>query len=203
MSEEIDYQPLNLIHMIKVRFDGKTIKLRQDQVCAKLVAKVFCLLPDSVLLCTDDGEVECPDDEGRFNNLEPYLSYSVIGENIPDSPGPSAVGVNPLSYQHSFANFSSKGKSKWVPTAVSSLSTAHGRQKPPGVKLQEVTKTKAAGWRKNVDICKWFNPERKWKKVSNLPIILTEETAHVSSVSDIVSDDTFNGEAAVLLDVDH
>ena len=41
MSEEIDYQPLNLIHMIKVRFDGKTIKLRQDQVCAKLVAKVF------------------------------------------------------------------------------------------------------------------------------------------------------------------
>ena len=74
-----------------------------------------------------------------------------------------------------------------------------GRQRPPGVRLQanDESARSRSEWRKNIDIMKWIDPEKKWKKISNLPLSLCEENANVISVTKM------GGEAAVLLDVDH
>ncbi len=54
------------------------MKIREDQVTVNLVGKVFRLLPYSILLSTDDGEIICPDDEGKFNNLLPFMSLESV-----------------------------------------------------------------------------------------------------------------------------
>ena len=61
-------------------------------------------------------------------------------------------------------------------------------------------------WRKYVEICKWNECEGQWKKVSNLPLQLTNDTANVQQVSEMVAEDAFGGEGgetAILVDVDY
>lgn len=44
---------------------------------------------------------------------------------------------------------------------------------------------------KNVEIMKWVSSEKTWKKVSNLQVVLTEETANLTAVTKLVSDKAF------------
>ena len=44
------------------------------------------------------------------------------------------------------------------------------------------------------------NGRNSGKKVSNLPLMISESTANIQSVMEMVAADTFNGEAAVILD---
>lgn len=126
-------------------------------------------------------------------------------------PGPS--GINPYSYQPALATRATKrgwGKSRWVPTFSTSTLTLQ-KQKPPGVRSQEVglvsdnvmTHTPPQEWRKSIEVCKWNEQEKGWKKVSNLPVVLTDATTNVMCVAQMVADDYFNGEDAVLLDIDY
>ncbi len=54
-------------------------------------------------------------------------------------------------------------------------------------------------WRKNMEVCKWSERERQWIKVSNIPVSLTETTANIAQVAQMVSEDAFGGEQCVLL----
>ena len=58
-------------------------------------------------------------------------------------------------------------------------------------------------WTKNIEICQWINCNRKWKKVSNLPICLNDESANIETVSSLVCEEAFHGEPIVLLDLDY
>lgn len=58
-------------------------------------------------------------------------------------------------------------------------------------------------WRKYIEVCKWNEADKQWKKVSNVPIDLSEEIASVPNVSKMVSDELFNGEECVLMDIDY
>ena len=50
-------------------------------------------------------------------------------------------------------------------------------------------------------MCKWSG--NAWKKLSDLPIQLTNSDATVAHASQIVADDAFNGEWVTLLDNDY
>ena len=58
-------------------------------------------------------------------------------------------------------------------------------------------------WRKSVEVCKWSEQDKSWKKVSNLPVVMSEASANVKHVAEMVADDVFNGNDAVLLDIDY
>ncbi len=58
-------------------------------------------------------------------------------------------------------------------------------------------------WRKYIEVCKWNEADKQWKKVSNVPIDLSEEIASVPNVSKMVSDELFDGEECVLMDIDY
>ena len=88
------------------------------------------------------------------------------------------------------------------------------RQKPPGVRAQEqaseepedstdATTQHPVMWRKYIEICKWSEHDKQWKKFSNLPIEMTEATATVPRLTQMVANDVFGGEEAVLLDIDY
>ena len=62
-----------------ISYKGKTVKLKETQLDAKFIGKLFNVYPDSVLLLSDDGTVEGPDENGRFR-LEDYLEYELQGE---------------------------------------------------------------------------------------------------------------------------
>ena len=104
-----------------------------------------------------------------------------------------------------------RGKDHWTPTYRTSLFGTGQRQKPSGVRAQESRNahveeaasmsenTPVIEWRKNIDICKWSDQESQWKKFSNLPIMLTESTASVASIAQMVGNNVFGGDQAVLL----
>ena len=58
-------------------------------------------------------------------------------------------------------------------------------------------------WRKYIEICKWHEQDKQWKKVSNLPIELNDSTATVPRVTQMVADAAFGGEDAILLNIDY
>lgn len=58
-------------------------------------------------------------------------------------------------------------------------------------------------WRKSIEVCKWVDQEKVWKKVSNVPIVMTEATANIPCVTQMMSDDVFGSEDTVLLDMDY
>jgi hypothetical protein len=186
--------------------DGRKMKIRDDQVSTVLLAKVYHLLPESIVLFSDTGKVEAPNENGNFSFLTSAKKYTCIGEPIPMTT--ENVFCNPFSYQTSqkFAlGKPAKGKGR-----ASAFST-FGRQRPPGVRqLGEFgysgpSSSKAAvhEWRKNIEIMQWIEAEKRWKKTSNFPISLNEQTANISSVTKMVSDEVFDGESIVLTDVDH
>ena len=89
-----------------------------------------------------------------------------------------------------------KGKGRaWSPS-VSSCNFGH--QRPPGVRQQVQEPPKQHEWRKNIEVMKWMEYEKRWKKISNFPVCLSEQTASVPSVTKLVSDEVFEGEPIVM-----
>ena len=202
--------------LFTVEKDGKTVKLKAFQLTTQVLSKVFGLFPESILLLSDDGYVETADTDGRFHDVDDLPVWTVSGEvmNPPVSSIPGPSGIAPYSYQPPTASKASKrgrGKARWTPTYT--VSMFGQRQKPPGVRAQEQAASNseepedvhnsAIEWRKYIEICKWHEQEKQWKKVSNLPIELNDSTATVPRVTQMVADAAFGGEDAILLDIDY
>ena len=199
-----------------VEKDGKTVKLKLSQLSAQVLSKVFGLFLESILLLSDDGCVETADNDGRFHDVDDLPIWTVSGESMrPADSGPGSSGIIPYSYQPAVASKASKkgrGKARWTPTLTTAMFSQH--QKPPGVRAQEQAALEEPGnsaattqnpvvWRKYVEICKWSENDSQWKKVSNLPIEMTEATATVPRVTQMVADDVFGGDETVLLNIDY
>ncbi len=190
----------------KVEGDGKTLKLKPGQLKISVLAKLFHLFPESIILISEDGCVETPDDNGDFLEVNDFHTWSATGEST--KPSNVATASNsPLVYSYQLPG--KKGGGKWTPRFTSSMLTQ--RQKPPGVRAQEqLAGSSGAGaagpsqsepeWRKYVEVCKWSERDGGWKKVSNLPVSLTETTANIERVAQMVSEDALAGEPGVVLD---
>ncbi len=197
-----------------VEKDGKTVKLKSSQLSTVVLSKVFGLFPESILLLSDDGYVETADNEGRFHDVDDLPVWTVSGESM--RPADSASGssvITQYSYQPPASKASKRGRGKGRWTPMFTTATFGQRQKPPGVRAQEAAALEEPGcsslapnpvvWRKYIEICKWSEHDQQWKKFTNLPIEMTEATATVPRVTQMVADDVFGGDEAVLLDIDY
>ncbi len=72
--------------------DGKSVKLKPSQLSTGVLARIFGLFPDSILLVSDDGFVETPSDDGTFETIDDLPVWSVTGESMkPAQPSSLAV----------------------------------------------------------------------------------------------------------------
>jgi len=186
-----------------------------------VLSRVFNLFPETILLVSEDGYVELPDEDGYFVAVDDLPTWTVTGDSMAPAPAalPSTNMTTPYSYQPPLAAGRKNRGRKWSPMYRTSL---FQDQKPPGVRAQEaddyvgtssgsarsargnrsvqLSATDSDNWRKYIEVCKWSDREKQWKKVSNLPLTINESTANVKSVAGMVAADAFNGEAAVILD---
>ena len=159
------------------------------------------------MLVSDDGYVETPDDDGNFCDIDDLAVWTVAGDSTKPRPSQAdSHSLTPYAYQPPPGGKRGRGR-KWTPAFNTAL---FQRQKPPGVRAQESDRAGPSSadplqleWRKNIEVCKWSERERQWKKVSNLPLLLTEVTANLQRVSQMVATDAFCGESTLLLDVDY
>ena len=187
--------------LYNVERDGKSLKLKRRQLNIAVLSKLFHLFPESIVLVSDDGYVETPDEDGNFIGVDDLPTWIVLGDST--KPTTQPVTIQPITTPYVYQPIvKGKGRtSRWTPTFTASL---FKRQKPPGVRAQESqqgtldTGKNEPEWRKYIEICKWSG--NAWKRLSNLPIQLTDSDATVERVSQIVADDAFNGERVTLLD---
>ncbi len=122
--------------LYKEERDGKSFKLKPEQLKTSVLAKLFHLFPESIVLVSEDGYVETADDDGDFKEVDDLPTWSVTGESTkPTSVAAagSSAGVSPLAYSYHLPG--KKGGRKWTPRFTTS--TLAQRQKPPGVRAQE------------------------------------------------------------------
>ena len=203
--------------------DRKSVKLKSSQLKTAVLSKVLGLFPDSIILLSKDGYMETADTDCRFHDIDHLPVWTVSGDSLqthaaPSGGGPGLSGINPYLYQLPVARASKKGrgKSQWTPTYATPM---YGLQQPPGVRAQDLSelsssvpkdgrtetlqRTPPAEWRKSIEVCRWSEQEKVWKKVSNLPIVMTEATANIPRMTKMVADDDFGSEETVLLDIDY
>ena len=56
--------------LYNVERDGKSLKLKPRQLNVSVVSKLFCLFPKSIVLVSDVGYVETPDEDGDFIGVD-------------------------------------------------------------------------------------------------------------------------------------
>lgn len=96
---------VKLIHL------DKSYQLRQEQLTVKNVAKIFNLVPDTILLVSTDGTVALPNEYGHFSDTDECDEWNVEGsESTKRTSGPFPfVGRSMPS--------SSPSTSKWKPSS--------------------------------------------------------------------------------------
>ena len=192
-----------------LRNDKLSVKLRESQMSASTIGKIFNVFPQSIVLIGDDGSVATPDASGEFSclDLSYETSWTVNGDpSKPDDGSKSRPGSSGVLYAYQHPASSLPGTSsgmvwygmskKWKPTSLSLT-----RNKPPGVAKQEGKKS-APSWTKTLEICSYDPLEAVFKKTFNLPLTLTEETSTVNKVADLASAEAFGGDAVIILDSD-
>ena len=191
--------------LFTVKNDSLVLRLKAGQMTTSTLGKIFNIFPTSLFLVGSDGTVATPDEEGDFETYDlcPDVEWTVNGDSSkPHSSSQSCSGRNsPYAYQQSEPSTSKSTKvGKWKPLTLN-------RNKPPGVARQEIQTRKAPGrsisetWTKTIEVCSY--EDNVLKKTLNLPIMLSEKTASVSHVGEIVSMEAFEGEVVILLDNDN
>lgn len=162
------------------RGPGNYVCMRSSQLNARAVSRVFNLFPQTVFLSADDGSVELPDEDGSFNvdNMDASQVWTCNG----DSAKP-AITLN-----------------QWL-CPVSSGSQYWPEERPLIKRRFGQSKRRCScgsEWIKRIEICDLEGSVLK--KIFNLSVSLTEQSATVSSIAEFVSEEAFNGAAVVLLD---
>ena len=187
--------------LFTVNNDSLVLRLKAGQMTTSTLGKIFNIYPTSLFLIGSDGTVATPDEEGDFETYDlcPDVEWTVNGDSSkPHSSSQSCSGRNsPYAYQQ---------PSSPPPNPPKSGMLTLNRNKPPGVARQEIQTQKAPGrsisetWTKTIEVCSY--EDNVLKKTLNLPITLSEKTASVSHVGEIVSMEAFE-EVVILLDNDN
>ena len=65
--------------LVRVQFGEHKLQICVSDLTVKTIAKIFHLLPDTVLLVSEEGTVAVPDDSGRFQ-VDDFLQWRVQGD---------------------------------------------------------------------------------------------------------------------------
>ena len=125
--------------------------------------------------------------------------------NKPGCSSSSLVATQQLAYQPpDKRRKGAKGSKSWTPAFSTTQSIVN---KPPGVSQQEKQQSGSSlpgaeekEFVRKIEICKLEG--NTLKKIHNIPLTLTENTATVPYISDAIAIDAFKGESTVLLDAD-
>ena len=197
-----------------VKLGDKRVKLKKEQLTTNVLAKIFDVFPDTIILSSDDGYVATPNAKGIFEDLDDVPIWSCQGTSC-NPPVEATSSSSSYPYQapsKKGGKGKGKGRVQWVPQHTTSYlpSLRGGSNRPPGVVAQEtrlrsnVTEPPTtADWEfpQKIDFRRWSR--NGWDKASNLPLMLTEATATVLNVSSCVSEEAFEGNSVVLLDADY
>ena len=100
-----------------------------------VLAKLFYMFPESIVLVSDDGYVATPNEDGDFVHVSNLPIWTVTGDSTRQAN--SAGGTLQMTTPNAYQPRPGKGKisaSKWTPTFTTTLSQF---QKPKGVRVQE------------------------------------------------------------------
>ena len=127
MSENLD--------LFVLEFGNKIRKLKESQLTAQLIWKIFNVFPDSIVLVASDGTIEVPDERGCFSDLHTYMDYEVQGDSCISRDYSSIVegAVSLLSHPYK----SSYNGTKRPIAKQASYKHKGPFTKPPGVISQE------------------------------------------------------------------
>ena len=67
--------------LYNVERDGKSLKLKPRQLNIAVLSKLFHLFPESIVLVSDDGYVETPDEDGDFIGVDDLPTWTVSGDS--------------------------------------------------------------------------------------------------------------------------
>ena len=68
-----------LSHQIKVRYEQRELQFRPDDITVKSLSRIFHLIPETIILISEEGTVCIPDDHGKFE-VDDLLNYKVEGD---------------------------------------------------------------------------------------------------------------------------
>ena len=85
---ELPYSELE--GLISVKYEGRSLQMRRDQLTVEVVSKVFRLIPQTVLLVSDVGTIATAD-EGVFNNVDAVYTWTVEGDKATGFQGNGSI----------------------------------------------------------------------------------------------------------------
>ena len=168
--------------------DTVTVKLKPTQMRTETIGE-----SDSIFLIGDDGTVATAED-GNFNSfeMESDIGWTVSGNTVSTA----------INLQQPKLSLSSSSSSKWKPGGSGSIPQSPLPSLKKGKNFTSKSHVPSTGlsWTKSVGICSYDVSSDSIKKNYNLPIILTENTASVSKIADIVSAEGFDEDPVVVID---
>ena len=66
-------------NQVKVRFGERSLQFRQEDISVQNLARIFHLIPDTIILISEDGTVNVPNSNGKFE-VDDFLEYKVEGD---------------------------------------------------------------------------------------------------------------------------
>ena len=98
-----------------MQFVERKLQIRVSDLTVKIIAKIFHLLPDTVLLMSEEGTVAVHDDSGRFQ-VDDFLQWRVEGDVSSVGTSGSRFLTNQQQSNPGVANSTSTSVgTKWKP----------------------------------------------------------------------------------------
>ena len=102
---------------VKVLHGSRTLQIRHDDLTTRNLARIFHLVPETIILISVDDIAVVPDDNGKFCDVDEFVDWKVEGD--PSSLGQS--GSRNISGQ---SNASSGSRWKPSPFPVAKLANS-------------------------------------------------------------------------------
>jgi hypothetical protein len=96
---------------VKIQYGDRILQFRPEDVTVTSLSKIFHLIPDTIILISEDGTVCVPQDQtGRFD-VEDFLDYKVEGDL--STIGTCGMPISQLSDQPSTSK--NAPSTRWKP----------------------------------------------------------------------------------------
>ena len=125
-----------------VELGDKRVKLKKEQLTTNVLAKIFDIFPDTIILISDDGYVATANSKGFFEDLDDIPIWTCQGTSC--NPLAEATSSSGSSYPYQAPSKrggkgKGKGRVQWASQHTTSYlpSLRGGSNRPPGVVAQE------------------------------------------------------------------
>lgn len=192
-----------------VEYAGQSRKLKPGQMTRTILALLFRLVADTIVLVSDEGHVEVADDEGAFTQVDPFLIWTCIGDksslrSTVDLSSGHQVGSSSSCYD--VWRGTSSNSPSWKPKfrAASCKDKNHHRPPTSSRKTNETLATHQS------------DSNESWTKYVRRHMLYQERTGNEATVkphqidrtsrqdvASIVSTESFGGEQVRLLDANN